>query len=307
MKELNEVKIIGIDHGYGNMKTANCCFPTGIMAFDSEPLFTADMLVHNGRYYLIGEGHKEFVPDKIKDEDYYLLTLVAIAKELKAENITNADVHIAAGLPLTWTSGQKADFAAYLSKNKEVSFAYKKIDYTIRIVGVSIYPQGYAAIAPFATKLTGINLVADIGNGTMNVLYMINGKPQSGKMYTEKFGTYQCTLAVREAFMQKTQRELNDFIIEQVLRTGTAEIPTADLKIIKAVATEYVQDIFRRLREHGYDENTMKLYVTGGGGCLIKNFCKSNPDRTVFVEDISAAAKGYEYLAEIQLSAGKGV
>ena len=33
----------------------------------------------------------------------------------------------------------------------------------------------------FATKLKGINLIADIGNGTMNVLYMINGKPQSGQ------------------------------------------------------------------------------------------------------------------------------
>lgn len=304
---MNNTKIIGIDHGYGNMKTANCCFKSGIIAYDSEPLFTADMLVYENKYYLIGEGHKEFAPDKIKDEDYYILTLAAIAKELKAEGITEVDVHIAAGLPLTWTSGQKNTFAAYLTKNEEVNFTYRKENYKIRIVGASIYPQGYAAIAPFATKLTDINLIADIGNGTMNVLYMINGKPQSGKMFTEKFGTYQCTLAVREAFMQKTQREINDYIIEEVLRTGTAEISAADLKIIKAVATEYVRDIFRRLREHGYDESTMKLYITGGGSCLVKNFYKFNSDRTVFVEDICAAAKGYEYLAEIQLSAGKSV
>lgn len=304
---MNNTKIIGIDHGYGNMKTANCCFKSGIIAYDSEPLFTADMLVYENKYYLIGEGHKEFAPDKIKDEDYYILTLAAIAKELKAEGITEADVHIAAGLPLTWTSGQKNTFAAYLTKNEEVNFTYRKENYKIRIVGASIYPQGYAAIAPFATKLTDINLIADIGNGTMNVLYMINGKPQSGKMFTEKFGTHQCTLAVREAFMQKTQREINDYIIEEVLRTGTAEISAADLKIIKAVATEYVRDIFRRLREHGYDESTMKLYITGGGSCLVKNFYKFNSDRTVFVEDICAAAKGYEYLAEIQLSAGKSV
>lgn len=306
MKILENCKIIGIDHGYGNMKTANHCFKTGIIAYDSEPLFTADMLVYNNKYYLIGEGHKEFVPDKIKDEDYYILTLVAISKELKTEGITTANVHIAAGLPLTWTSGQKADFAAYLTKNAEVSFTYRKEKYKINIVGASIYPQGYAAIATFATKLTGINLIADIGNGTMNVMYMIDGKPQSGKMFTEKFGTYQCTLAIREAFMQKTQREINDFTIEEVLRTGTTDIPSADLKIIKAIATEYVKDIFRRLREHGYDENTMRLYVTGGGGCLVKNFYKAN-DRMVFVDDICAAAKGYEYLAEIQASAGKSV
>lgn len=124
MKTIHNTKIIGIDHGYGNMKTANCCFPTGITAYDHEPLFTADMLVYGGRYYLTGEGHKEFAPDKIKDEDYYVLTLAAIAKELKAENLTEAHIVIAAGLPLTWTSGQKADFKEYLMKNAEVEFSY---------------------------------------------------------------------------------------------------------------------------------------------------------------------------------------
>ena len=303
MKTINNTKIIGIDHGYGNMKTANFCFPTGITAYDHEPLFTADMLVYGGRYYLIGEGHKEFAPDKIKDEDYYVLTLAAIAKELKAENLTEAHIVIAAGLPLTWTSGQKAEFRAYLMKHAEVEFTYKKMNYHLHIDDVRIYPQGYAAIASFATTLKGVNLIADIGNGTMNTLYMINGKPQQGKMFTEKFGTYQCTLAVREAFMQKTQREINDAIIDEVLITGTANIAPADLKIIKGVAAEYVRDIFRRLREHGYDENTMTLYVTGGGGCLVKNFYKFSTDRVKFVEDICAAAKGYEYLAEAQMKA----
>lgn len=88
-------------------------------------------------------------------------------------------------------------------KNAEVEFTYKKGNYHLYIDDVRIYPQGYAAIASFATTLKGVNLIADIGNGTMNTLYMINGKPQQGKVFTEKFGTYQCTLAVREAFMQK--------------------------------------------------------------------------------------------------------
>ena len=46
------------------------------------------------------------------------------------------------------------------------------------------------------------------------------------------------------------------------------------------------------------------LYVTGGGGCLVKNFYKFNANRVKFVDDISAAAKGYEYMAEIQLKSG---
>mgnify|MGYP002548188995 CR=1 FL=1 len=303
MKQLMNMQIIGIDHGYGNLKTASGIFPASVLTFDHEPAYAQDLLIYDGKYHVIGSGHREFTPDKVSNPDHYVLTLAGIGQELWKNRMTKARVYIAAGLPLTWTSGQKADFKEYLMKNTEVDFTYKKADYHLYIDDVRIYPQGYAAIASFATTLKGVNLIGDIGNGTMNTLYMINGKPQQGKMFTEKFGTYQCTLAVREAFMQKTQREINDAIIDEVLITGTANIAPADLKIIKGVAAEYVRDIFRRLREHGYDENTMTLYVTGGGGCLIKNFSKVNADRVKFVEDICAAAKGYEYLAEAQIKA----
>ena len=304
MKDMNGIKIIGVDNGYGNTKTVNHCFKTGILSYDAESLFTREMLIYDGRYYLIGEGHKEFVGEKTRDDEFYLLTLAAIAMELHDASLTEADVFIAAGLPLTWTAGQKEKFKAYLTRNKEVSFTFRKVDYRIRIVGAAVYPQGYAAVAESAGAMEGMNMVADIGNGTMNVLYVNDGVPLSAKMFTEKFGTYQCTLAVREAFLRQTQREISDAIIEKVLITGTATIAAADLKIIRSVAAEYVKDIFRRLREHGYDENTMLLYIAGGGGCLVRNFYKFNADRVIFVDDICAAAKGYEYLAELQMKAG---
>ena len=45
--------VIGIDHGYGNIKTASSCFRTSVKAYDTEPTFTSNMLVYNGRYYII--------------------------------------------------------------------------------------------------------------------------------------------------------------------------------------------------------------------------------------------------------------
>ena len=140
--------------------------------------------------------------------------------------------------------------------------------------------------------MTGLNLVADIGNGTMNVLFINDGRPQSGRMFTEKFGTYQCTLAVREAFLRENQREEPDSVIENVFIGGKANIAGQDLKLIRSVATEYVADIFRRLREHGYDENAMTFYVTGGGGCPVRNFGKYSKSRTVFIGCICATARG---------------
>ena len=82
MKKINDKVIIGIDHGYGNIKTANCCFEAGLLKFENDPPITRNMLIYEGKKYLIGEGHKEFIPEKGIDEDYYILTLAAIAREL---------------------------------------------------------------------------------------------------------------------------------------------------------------------------------------------------------------------------------
>ena len=60
-------------------------------------------------------------------------------------------------------------------------------------------------------------------------------------------------------------------VVTEVLRTGTADIDPEYLETIRSTASEYVDGIFLRLREHGYEPKLMKLYVVGGGGCLIKN------------------------------------
>ena len=65
------VVILGIDHGFGNIKTAHACFRAGVTACDHEPTFRSNLLVHQGRCYIIGEEHKEFTPDKMRDDDYY--------------------------------------------------------------------------------------------------------------------------------------------------------------------------------------------------------------------------------------------
>ncbi len=63
------------------------------------------------------------------------------------------------------------------------------------------------------------------------------------------------------------------------------------------MAKDYVKQVFSKLREYGYNPDLMKLYVIGGGGCLIKNFAEYDADRVVIIQDICATAKGYEVLA----------
>lgn len=296
-----ELIVVGVDHGFGNMKTAHCSFPSGLIQSDAPPTFKSNLLVYKDRYYQIGAAHKAFCADKSADDEYYILTLAAIAAELVVREISRARVYLAVGLPLTWVSEQRTKFTEYLMQNPCVTFLFEGKPYQVEFVGVLVYPQGFAAVSDRLQSLSGINLLADVGNGTMNVMYIIDSRPQIQKCYTEKFGTYQCLLQVREVFLRKFGIMLVETEVERFLRTGTADIDAQYLHVIRQVAVEYVQGIFRVLRDHEYAPEMMKLIVVGGGGCLIRNFADIDLSRVVFVDDISATAKGYELMARKQL------
>ena len=300
--------VIAVDHGYGNIKTSHFCFRSGVTVHDKEPVIKNDMLIYNGRYYVIGDEHLEFASVKTENQDYYILTLVAIAKELRYRNLTRARVHLAAGLPLTWVTEQRDSFKAYLLQNEAVDFTYRGTDYHVGFTGADVFAQGISAVAMELRNFRGVNLLCDIGNGTMNVLYINNGKPVSTRCFTEKYGTQQCMIAVREQLMRKYGAAVDDEVIETVMRTGTADIASKYLDVITAAAAEYVAGIMRRLREHEYNPELMRLYVMGGGSCLIKNFGVYDPDRVTINEDICATAKGYEALAirNLRKKAGAG-
>ncbi len=296
-----EKHIIAVDHGYGNIKTANTLIKAGITAYDSEPVFSTNTLEYNGKWYRIGEHQKEFVPNKIVDEDYYLLTLVGIASELGRDNLNKADVHVACGLPLAWVRTQREEFRNYILKNETVNFKYNGEEYNIRIVGCSVFPQGYPAIVKDIDFYTGINMLADVGNGTMNIMYINNKQPQEERCWTEKYGVNQCMIKAKNAIMDRYGINMEEETIEEIFRNGTADIGSQYLERIRKVAEDYVENIFGILRKYEYTPDLMKLHVVGGGASLIKNFGKYDASKVEIIEDICANAKGYESLAKLAL------
>lgn len=293
--------VVACDHGFGNMKTPHTCFKSGVLASDHPPVVNHDVLVYDKRYYVIGENQKEFTAMKGSDQDYYILTLAAIAEEMKLLSLTEARVWLAVGLPLTWVGQQKEMFRTYMLQRDHVDFTYRDEEYHVDIVGCDVYPQGFAAVAGILSEFHGTNMLCDIGNGTMNIMYINDGKPIISKCYTEKYGVNQCMLKVRENLLHTFGTAVDDSVIERVLRTGTADIGAQYLSVIRDSATEYVDGIFRKLREHEYSEELMKLYIVGGGGCLVSNFGTYDANRVTINTDISATAKGYEMLAKRSL------
>ena len=291
------VVILGIDHGFGNIKTAHACFRAGVTACDHEPTFRSNLLVHQGRCYIIGEEHKEFTPDKMRDDDYYLLTLSAIGRELRIRGLTSARVVLGVGLPLTWVGEQKEAFRSYLLRDGMVDFMFRDVEYHVELLDAYVFPQGFSGVATQLRAFKGANMLCDIGNGTMNIMHIASGHPLPNKCYTEKYGTNQCMLAAREVLLQKTGTPVDEFIIEDVLRRGTSDISPCYLDIIRETAVSYTKGIMRRLREREYNPELMRLYVMGGGSCLIRNLAEYDPARVTINDDICATAKGYELLA----------
>ena len=75
--------IIGIDHGYYAIKTKQVCFPTGLMRYTYEPYTMQNVLQYGGAYYVCGTGRQTLVKDKTANDNYYLLTLAALAQEIR--------------------------------------------------------------------------------------------------------------------------------------------------------------------------------------------------------------------------------
>ena len=95
---MEQIYRIGIDHGYGNIKTAHHIFESGVIERAKESELAGMTVEYDGKFYEIGSIHKEYQMDKVWDEDYYILTLAALAKELKGRGLCNASVILAVGM-----------------------------------------------------------------------------------------------------------------------------------------------------------------------------------------------------------------
>ena len=147
-------------------------------------------------------------------------------------------------------------------------------------------------------NLAGDNMIVDIGNGTMNIARIVDGSPVETSLATENHGVSICIREIQNALSKKIGRNIDERIIEPLLRDGCDGRTDDVAGVIRQIAGNYVREIEKRLAVYGYVEEYVNLFVFGGGGCLLKNYSEfAGKKNVVFNDDICANAKGYEYLA----------
>lgn len=297
-----ESVVIGVDHGFSAMKTAHCVFPTGLTAYDFQPYTQKGILEYGGRFYVIGTGRQPIQKDKTRTENYYLLTLAAIAQEI---TIRNADpalmVHLAAGLPLTSFGREAEKFRKYLLRDrKPVSFRYEGRDFLVTINKVSMYPQGYAA-ALTRSELSAFSslIIVDIGGWTMDLMRLNGRTPEEETRKSLETGVICCIDSAMEKIRGNLGLSVNSEQVESVLRGETESVPEQAVLLVQQEAEAYVQTLFNLIDQSGMDIHATPTMFVGGGAALIKSFCPASENlfKPIILDDVTLNAKAYEQLA----------
>ena len=206
----NKLEVIGIDHGWSMMKTISQVFVTGVKEITTTPALFGDVLEYEGKFYKVGTVRQEVKDTKVEDDSFYLLTLAAVAKELKRRGLAEAKVFLAVGLPLTRFGAEKNDFIKYLTKNKRVSFKYENESYYIEIDDVAVFPQCYAAVVDKIPAMAKKTLIVDIGSWTIDIMPVINKSPDESKCVTIPKGLITCMRSINEQCVRQLNGEVDE-------------------------------------------------------------------------------------------------
>ena len=269
--------IIGIDHGYYAIKTAHCSFPAGLTSYgEHEPYTRQGLLEFGGCFFVCGSGRQPIQRDKTANDNYYLLTLAAIAKEIQQRGLPpECSVRIAAGLPLTSFGRDKPKFREYLLRSKQpVNYKFEGVEYSITIEEVAVFPQGYAALMTEVGLLQDepSMLLMDLGGWTVDLMRIDNAIPAADTAHSLELGMIRCVDDIREQVRRETGLSLTDAQIENML-TGhpctvsrvACEVMATHGHIIVAgeITTSAKPDVFNIvrdvLRDVGYDPKAYQI------------------------------------------------
>lgn len=294
--------IIGVDTGNRCIKTVNHVFIAGLVEYMLKPPISSEILEYNGKYYTLTNKRISYLENKTENEDYFILTLFGISKEILTRKIPTdetIEITLAVGLPPAHIGRLQDDFINYF-KRPFVNYKYNGMNFTININNVRLFPQGYAAIIPQYEEIRKLNkaYIIDIGGYTTDVILLNKGMPDLSFCESFPYGVIELYNDIQRKVKNEYGRTPDESQIDYVIETGD-EIYQDMSKRINEEAAAYVDDLLRKLNEYGVDLVLSHGIFVGGGALRLKEYIKRSPyvAKKIFIPSINANAEGYEYLA----------
>lgn len=301
---------IGIDHGYSAVKTRHFSFPAGISAYSYEPYTLQNTLEYGGQYFVCGTGRQPILRNKTENRNYYLLTLAAIAKEIRQRGEkTECSVTIGAGLPLTLFGREKKAFREYLLYPEKpedslspVCFKFEGVPYRITVQDVKLFPQGYSALAvhPELLRDEPSVLLMDIGGWTVDLMRLDKGIPDASTCRSLELGMIRCVDEIREQVRRDTGLSLTDAQTERILSGKPCSLPEETRAIVRRQGRLYTERLFSAVTEAGFDCRALPVILMGGGASLVKKSVEPQDGlcRAIYLTDDKLNAEGFERILE---------
>ena len=265
---------IGIDHGYYAIKTRHFSFPAGITAYSHEPYTLQNTLEYGGKFFVCGTGRQPILRNKMENENYYLLTLAAIAKEIQQRGAkTECSVTIAAGLPLAGFGREKKSFREYLRPSSQpVSFQFEGVPYKVTVEDVKLFPQGYSAlmIHPELLQNEPSVLLMDIGGWTVDLMRLDNNVPNAATCRSLELGMIRCIDEVKEQVRRDVGLSVTDAQVERVLAGKPCSMDEDARDIIQKQGRLYTERLLSAAMEAGFDLKAIPVVMLGGGAAVVK-------------------------------------
>ena len=304
---------IGIDHGYYAIKTRHFSFLAGIAVYSHEPYTLQNTLEYGGKFYVCGTGRQPILRNKTENDNYYLLTLAAIAREIKqrGEN-TECSVTLAAGLPLAGFGREKKFFREYLLRSSQpVCFKFVGVPYKITIEDVKLFPQGYSAIAihPELIQNEPSVLLMDIGGWTVDLMRLDNGVPNASTCRSLELGMIRCIDETKEQVRRDVGLSVTDAQVERVLAGKPCSMDEKARSIIRRQGRLYTERLLSAVMESGFDLKAIPVVMLGGGASVVKGNVSPQDGlcRVFALTDDRVNAEGFErILGQFSGGLGKG-
>lgn len=299
--------LIAIDHGNKQMKTIHCLpFVSGLAESITRP-FGSNILEYQDKFYTLSNQRIPYKRDKTEDDRFFILTLFGIAEELHIEEKYGEEVvhvSLAVGLPPAHYGAQSQAFIRYFSGRGIVNFQYRDNPYTIYIKDVRCYPQAFAAAVTMMNKLLDKPrvLIVDIGGFTADYLMMRSGRADLSVCDSLENGVILLYNRIRTKVNSEFDILLEETDIDDILKDGESGYSPEVVSLVEKLARDFVNDLANSLRERMLDLMSGTVVFVGGGAILLRRQIEASGKvrNAVFVEDINANAKGYEFLYKME-------